>query len=90
VAASWYETDYVPGLAAVRQAELPRLYESWHSTEADLFLWVYQLRRDLRAKDRSLDFAAAARHARSINLGYWRKRHHLRDGSTPLSRRGTP
>lgn len=87
VAESWYSTVYQPGLEAVRNAGLPRLYESWHSTEADLFLWVYQLRRDLRAKDASIDFAAAARHARSQHLSSRRKRHHLRDGGTPLQRR---
>jgi hypothetical protein len=86
VAASWYDTVYQRGLEAVRRAGLPRLYESWHSTEADLFLWVYQLRRDLRAKDAGVDFAAA-RHARGLHLGYRRKRHHLRDGGTPLQRR---
>ena len=87
VAASWHDTVYEPGLEAVRRADLPRLYASWHSTDADLFLWVYQLRRDLRAHDHSIDFEAAARHARGLHLGYLRKRHHLRDGGTPLPRR---
>jgi len=89
VAASWFDTVYAPGLEAVRRADLPRLYASWRSTDADLFLWVYQLRRDLRAHDHSVDFTAAARHARGLNLGYRRKRHHLREGRTPLPRRRT-
>ena len=87
VAGRWYETEYLPGLEAIRRADLPRLYESWRSTEGDLFLWVYQLRRDLRAHDDKIDFDAAAQHARGIHLGYTRKRHHLRDGRTPLPRR---
>jgi hypothetical protein len=87
IAGRWYDSVYLPGLEAVRRAGLPRLYASWHSTDADLFLWVYQLRRDLRAGDHHLDFDAAARHARTINLGYRRKWHHLREGRTPLRRR---
>ena len=87
VAARWYDEVYQPGVEAVRRADLPRLYASWRSTDGDLFLWVYQLRRDLRAHDDHLDFDAAARHARSIHLGYARKRHHLRDGRSPLPRR---
>jgi hypothetical protein len=35
------------GVDAVRRASLPELYASWHSTDPDLFLWAYQLRRDL-------------------------------------------
>lgn len=87
VAASWYDTVYLPGVDACRRADLPRLYASWRSTDGDLFLWVYQLRRDLRAHDDHIDFDTAARHARSTHLGYARKRHHLREGRTPLARR---
>ena len=87
VAGSWHDAVYQPGLEAVRRADLPQLYASWHPTDGDLFLWVYQLRRDLRAHDHDIDFDAAARHARGVHLGYLRKRHHLRDGGTPLPRR---
>jgi hypothetical protein len=87
VAASWYDTVYRPGIDAVDRADLPRLYASWRATDGDLFLWVYQLRRDLRAHDAHLDFDAAAQHARGIHLGYARKRHHLREGRRPLPRR---
>jgi hypothetical protein len=57
------------------------------ATDADLFLWLYQLRRDLRAHDPSIDFDAAAVHARTLNLGWRRKRRHLREGGRPLERR---
>jgi hypothetical protein len=87
IAGRWYDTEYLPGLETIRRADLPRRYESWRSTEGDLFLWVYQLRRDLRANDDKIDFEAAAQHARGIHLGYMRKRHHLREGRTPLPRR---
>jgi hypothetical protein len=88
VAADWYDTAYSPGVAAVRRASLPELYASWRSTDADLFLWIYQLRRDLRGHDATVDFDAAAGHARQLDLGRRRKREHLRDGSRPLPRRG--
>jgi hypothetical protein len=84
VAADWYDTVYRPGVEAAHRASLPELYASWKSTDADLFLWIYQLRRDLRAHDATLDFDAAARHARQLNLGRRRKRDHLRDGRRPL------
>jgi hypothetical protein len=87
VAGDWYDAVYLAGVDAVRRASLPELYASWHSTDADLFLWVYQLRRDLRGHDASVDFEAAARHARELNLGRRRKREHLRDGRRPLPQR---
>jgi hypothetical protein len=89
VAADWYDTVYRDGVDAVRRASLPELYASWHSTDADLFLWVYQLRRDLRGHDATIDFDAAARHARTLNLGRRRKRDHLRDGRRPLPHSGS-
>jgi hypothetical protein len=90
VAADFYDNVYLPGVAAARRAGLFELYESWHSTEADLFLWLYQLRRDLRAHDPAIDFDAVAEHARTIDLGRARKRHHLRNANRPLPRRGGP
>lgn len=89
IAASWHDTIYRPGLEAVRRADLPQIFASWHSTDADLFLWIYQIRRELRAHDPEVTFDQAAQHARGINLGHLRKRHHLRDGSAPLPRRGS-
>ncbi len=89
VAASWYREVYLPAVQAARRASLPQLYASWHSTDGDFFLWLYQIRRDLRAIQHDADFDAAARHARSLHLGRRRKREHLRNGRRPLpSRRG--
>ena len=45
-------------MAAVRDAGLPDLYP--FKTEADLFLWIYERRRDLRVLDPEADFADAA------------------------------
>jgi len=89
VAADWHDSVYRPGMEAVRRASLPELSASWRPTDADLFLWIYQLRRDLRGCDATIDFDAAAQHARTLNLERRRKREHLRDGRRPLPRRGT-
>jgi hypothetical protein len=87
VAADWYDTEYLPALAAAQRAGLPELYVSWGSRDADFVLWLYQLRRDLRALDPAVDYPAVAEHARTIDLGRARKRLHLREGSRPLPRR---
>ena len=87
VAADWYDTVYLPGLDAVRRAGLPERYASWHTTDADLFLWVYKLRRDLRGHDSTADFAVAAQHARQLHPGRGGRRAFLREGCRPLPHR---
>jgi len=86
VAGDWYDETYLPAVQAARGGSFPELYESWHSTDGDFFLWLYQIQRDLRALDSSVDFEAAARHARQLHLGWRRKREHLRNGRRPLPR----
>jgi hypothetical protein len=49
VAGDWYDSVYLPGVQAARDEGLAQRYESWGMTNADLFLWLYQLLRDLRA-----------------------------------------
>lgn len=88
VGADWYSSVYRPAVAAARRAGLPALYASWNSTDGDLFLWLYQIRRDMQAHDPGADFDDAARVARSIDLGRRRRRYHLQNGRQPL-RRGT-
>jgi hypothetical protein len=89
LAADWHDTVYRPGLDAVRRARLPELYASWNPTDADLFLWVYKLRRDLRAHDATVDFDAAASHARRAKEHERSRRQVRREGSRPLPRRAT-
>ncbi|GAA3643609.1 hypothetical protein [Microlunatus ginsengisoli] len=89
VAANWYDELYLPAVRAARRAGLPELYSSWGSTDGDLFLWLYQIRRDLRSLDGAADFTAAARRARELHLGWRRKRDHLRRGGRPLPSRGS-
>jgi hypothetical protein len=67
VAADWYDNVYVPGVAAVKRAALPAAYP--FKTEADLFLWIYERRRDLRVFDRDADFDAAAAYAAREGVG---------------------
>jgi len=38
--------------------------------------------------DETIDFDAAASHARELKLGWRKKRHHLRESRRPLPRRG--
>jgi hypothetical protein len=58
----WYETEYLPALEAVRQAELPDYYR--HKTDGDLFLWVHGKLRELRTTNRDATWADAAASAR--------------------------
>jgi hypothetical protein len=89
VAADWDEAVYLPGLEAVRRADLPDQYASWNPTDADLFLWVDKIRRDLRGQDASIDFDAAAEHARGTKQHERSRRQVRREGSRPLPRRNT-
>lgn len=69
-------------------AEVTRLETaSWNPTDADLCLWVYEIRRDLRAQDEAIDFGAAATHARGAKHHERSRRQTLRGGSRPLARR---
>jgi hypothetical protein len=67
VAADWYDRVYLPGVAAVQRAGLPAMYP--FKTEADLFLWIYERRRDLRVFDREADFDKAAEYAAREGVG---------------------
>jgi hypothetical protein len=49
IAADWYDHVYLPGLEAVRRAGLVEAHP--YKTEADLVLWAYERRRDLRVFD---------------------------------------
>ena len=87
MAADWYDEDYLPGLEAIRRAGLYERFASWNSTDADLWLCVYQWRRDLRAYDDTVDWDAAARHAYGTDKGRAAKRRHMREGNRPLPQR---
>jgi len=67
VAADWHDTVFVPGVEAVHKARLPEAYP--FKTEADLFLWIYERRRDLRVLDPAAGFDAAAEYAAREGVG---------------------
>ena len=88
VAAAGYDTVYRPGCDAVRRAGLPELYASWTYRRRSL-LWVYKLRRDLRARDAAVDFDMAAAHAREVRRHERSRREFRRGESRPLPQRGS-
>jgi len=55
--------------------------------DADLFLWTYKIRRDLRGQDETIDFDAAATHARGAKHHERSRRQARREASRPLPRR---
>jgi hypothetical protein len=82
VAGDWYDTVFVPGVAALRRESLPQAYQ--YKTDADLFLWVYQRRRGLRVLTADADFGAAARAARQQRVSRRFRRQFLREKRQPL------
>jgi hypothetical protein len=85
VAADWFDSVYLPGVAALRRQELPAAYA--YKTDTDLFLWVYQRRRALQVKDAATDFDAAAADARAARISRAARRAFLRERGSPLRRR---
>jgi hypothetical protein len=84
VAGDWYDSAFLPGVQAARDEGLAQRYESWGMTDADLFLWLYQLLRDLRAYDASADFHAAARQSMQMKFTRRQRQHLEREGRRPL------
>ena len=81
VAADWFDTVYAPGVAALQRESLPQAYT--YKTDADLFLWVYQRRRALRATAPDTDFAAT-RDARGRRISRRTRKEFLAEMSHPL------
>ena len=86
IGADWYDTVYLPGVAALRRESLPETYT--YKTDTDLFLWVYQRRRALRVSQAAADFDEAAQSAREQRVSRAFRRAFLREKSRPLRRRG--
>jgi hypothetical protein len=85
VAADWYDTVYLPGVEAVNRAGLADLYP--FKTEADLFLWCYERRRDLRVLDPEADWDAAAAFAAREGVGRRDRRVIESEKAKPLDSR---
>ena len=85
VAADFHDHVYLPGVAAVERAGLADAHP--YKTQADLFLWVYERRRDLRVFEAAADWDAAAACAAREGVGR-RDRRVIRDeAAKPLPRR---
>jgi hypothetical protein len=80
--ADWYESEYLPALAAVRDAELPEAYR--HKTKGDIYLWVQDKRRELRTTNRNATWADAARAARREGVPRAEQRALMRERRPPL------
>jgi hypothetical protein len=80
--ADWYETEFLPALAAVREAELPEIYR--HKTAGDIFLWVQSKRRELRTTNRNATWTDAALAARRDGVPRAAQRALMREQRRPL------
>jgi hypothetical protein len=85
VAADFHDTVFVPGVEAVRRHRLDRAFPV--KTEADLFLWLYERRRDLQVADASATFDDAAEFALREGVGRRLRRELGRAVARPLRHR---
>jgi hypothetical protein len=85
VAADFYDDVFIPGVAAVDGAGLKGLYP--FKTEADLFLWLYERRRDLRVLDPEATFDDAAAYARDEGVSRADRKVIRSEAAAPLEER---
>ncbi|MGH2806188.1 MAG: ParB/RepB/Spo0J family partition protein [Actinomycetota bacterium] len=62
IAADWYDWIYAPTVEAIRSEGLTQYFEG--STEADLFLWIWQRRRALFPEHGGMSIEDAIQHVR--------------------------
>lgn len=84
-AADWFANVYVPALAAITGTRLPRRYP--FKTDADLYLWVHQLRRSLQPTWPDISWAEAAEKRAAERHGPFFRWRHQRYRRRPLQRR---
>jgi hypothetical protein len=85
IAAAWYDTEYLPAVAAIHAAGLHRRYE--YKTDADLFLWVEGKRRSLLPMAPHTSWTDAARAALGEFHGPLTRRRLVRQRRSPLPRK---
>jgi len=83
-AGQWYDAEYVPGVAALRHEGVDRLYA--YKTDADLWLWVHQLQRQLIADGAPPAYGPAARMAKAARIPRAFRRRFQRQRTSPLPR----
>lgn len=84
-AADWYDNVYLPGLAAIKRTRLPQRYP--FKTDADMYLWVHQLRRSLQPTRGEIGWEEAAEMRAAERHGPFFRWRHQRFRRTPLPRR---
>jgi hypothetical protein len=84
-AADWYDNVYQPALKLIKATRLPQRYP--FKTDADMYLWVHQLRRELQPTRPNVGWAEAAeKRAAEHHRPFFRWRHQ-RYRRRPLQRR---
>jgi hypothetical protein len=84
VAADWYDNVYLPALKIIRTTRLPQRYP--FKTDADMYLWVHQLRRALQPTWPEISWAEAAEKRAAEHHGPFFRQRHQRYRRTPLPR----
>ena len=81
-AADWYDTEYLPGVAAIHEVGLEKRYT--YKTDADLFLWVEGRRRSLEPMMSKVSWLQAAQVAAGEWHGPLTRRRLTSQKRTPL------
>jgi hypothetical protein len=81
----WYDTVYLPCVAAARRVDLQGRHA--HKTDTDIFLWVYGTLRQLRVTDPNAGFDEAAEVARTQGVTRAERQALRREAVPPLPRR---
>jgi hypothetical protein len=84
-AGDWYDTVYLPCVAAARVVDLQGRHS--HKTDTDIFMWVYDKLRQLRVTDPDAGFEEAAEVARTEGVSRAQRNELLREKVPPLRRR---
>jgi hypothetical protein len=85
IASEWYDSEYLPAVAAIHEVGLHRRYT--YKTDADLFLWVDSKRRSLQPLRPGTTWLEAARAAAGEFHGPLTQRRLTRQRRQPLARR---
>jgi hypothetical protein len=85
IASEWYDTEYLPAVEAIHQVGLDRRYT--YKTDADLFLWVDNKRRQLEPMRGRTTWLEAAQAAAGEFHGPLTRRRLTQQRRRPLRRR---
>jgi hypothetical protein len=84
IGAEWYDTEYLPAVSAIHEVGLDRRYT--YKTDADLYLWVDNKRRQLEPMRRDVTWLEAAQAAAGEFHGPLTRRRLVRQRRRPLRR----